>query len=98
MIEEIRRDQIGMRVVLVLGILTLFGMLAGCAAPTAGQATSPVTASMQTDGLTVSGPGGGAVTVTISQTVTITPTSSASQTAETKVDATATIPATLLPK
>lgn len=73
-------------------------VLAGCAAPAAGQATSPVTASMQTDNWSVSSPGGGALTFTISQVVTITPTSTATQTAETKVDATATVPAGGLPK
>lgn len=73
-------------------------LLAGCAAPEAGRATSPVEAHLTIEWPRVQVPEGtfpGPVTVTATQTVTITPTSTADQTATTSVDAKAEVPGPL---
>lgn len=85
-----------------LVVLFLVGISAvGCAAPAAGQATTPVTATMITSELTLpalpekgAAGAGASYVVTIQQTVTITPTSTATQSAS----ATADIKPTVTPK
>lgn len=62
----------------------LLSSLAGCAAPSAGAASSPVTVNL-------SGARFGCGT-TLTVSVTITPTSEATQKADAKVDAKATVP------
>lgn len=68
----------------VAPLLLAAGLLAGCASPTAGTATTPVVVDLRGASFC------GSPTVTL--TVTVTPTSEAAQRADAKVDAALQVP------